>query len=188
MPVEPPPTPWQFPSPDDADDDGPRRRRRRPRAGHDPGRLPGRAVPHARRPRRPRRLVVTRPRGVLPLDGLRVSRSLRRSVRRYEVRVDTAFAEVMRRVRLDRRRRRLDHAERSSPPTPGCTSSAGPTASRRGPTTASWSAASTACAIGGFFAGESMFHRQRDASKVALVGSRRAACERRADRCSTSSG
>ena len=31
------------------------------------------------------------PRGVVPLDGLRVSRSLRRSVRRYEVRVDTAF-------------------------------------------------------------------------------------------------
>ena len=34
-------------------------------------------------------------RGVLPLDGLRVSRSLRQSVRRMEVRVDTAFDEVI---------------------------------------------------------------------------------------------
>ena len=36
------------------------------------------------------------PRGVLPLDGLSVSRSLRRSLRRYEIRVDTAFETVMR--------------------------------------------------------------------------------------------
>jgi leucyl/phenylalanyl-tRNA--protein transferase len=35
------------------------------------------------------------PRGVVPLDGLRVSRSLRRSCRRYELRVDTSFREVM---------------------------------------------------------------------------------------------
>ena len=35
-------------------------------------------------------------RGVLPLDGLTVSRSLRQSVRRMEVRVDTAFDEVIR--------------------------------------------------------------------------------------------
>jgi len=34
-------------------------------------------------------------RGVLPLDGLRVSRSLRRSMRDFEIRVDTAFAEVV---------------------------------------------------------------------------------------------
>ena len=31
------------------------------------------------------------PRGVLPLDGLRITRSLRQSNRRYEVRVDTAM-------------------------------------------------------------------------------------------------
>ncbi len=36
------------------------------------------------------------PRGIIPLDGLLVSRSLRRSVRRFEVRVDTAFEAVMR--------------------------------------------------------------------------------------------
>jgi len=37
------------------------------------------------------------PRGVIPLDGLIVSRSLRRSCRRYEVRMDTCFREVMER-------------------------------------------------------------------------------------------
>ena len=34
-------------------------------------------------------------RGVIPLDGLRVSRSLRRSMRRYEVRMDSRFRAVM---------------------------------------------------------------------------------------------
>jgi leucyl/phenylalanyl-tRNA--protein transferase len=37
------------------------------------------------------------PRGVIPLDGLKVSRSLRRSCRRYEVRMNTRFREVMER-------------------------------------------------------------------------------------------
>ncbi len=36
------------------------------------------------------------PRGIIPLDGLHVSRSLRRSMRRFEIRMDTRFAEVMR--------------------------------------------------------------------------------------------
>ena len=36
------------------------------------------------------------PRGVLPLAGLRVSRSLRASCRRYEIRIDTAYDEVIR--------------------------------------------------------------------------------------------
>lgn len=36
------------------------------------------------------------PRGVLPLDGLKVSRSLRRSRRRFDVQVDTAFEQVIR--------------------------------------------------------------------------------------------
>jgi Leu/Phe-tRNA-protein transferase len=35
------------------------------------------------------------PRAVIPLDGLRVSRSLRRSLPRYEIRVDTAFDQVI---------------------------------------------------------------------------------------------
>jgi leucyl/phenylalanyl-tRNA--protein transferase len=36
------------------------------------------------------------PRGVLELDDLRVSRSLRAACRRFEIRVDTAYDEVMR--------------------------------------------------------------------------------------------
>ncbi len=36
------------------------------------------------------------PRGVLELDDLRVSRSLRMSCRRFEIRVNTAFDEVIR--------------------------------------------------------------------------------------------
>ena len=36
------------------------------------------------------------PRGIVPLDGLHVSRSLRKSIRRYEVRRDTAFEAVVR--------------------------------------------------------------------------------------------
>jgi Leu/Phe-tRNA-protein transferase len=37
------------------------------------------------------------PRGILPLDGLRVTRSLRQSAKRYSVRVDGCFGEVIRR-------------------------------------------------------------------------------------------
>lgn len=36
------------------------------------------------------------PRGIIPLDGLHVSRSLRRSMRRFEIRMDTRFVEVVR--------------------------------------------------------------------------------------------
>ena len=108
------------------------------------------------------------PRAVIPLDGLRVSRSLRKSAGRFEIRVDTAFAEVV----------------------------AGCAAPRR---TGAWITADIARAylrlhelgwahsveawaggrlagglygigIGRFFAGESMFHRETDASKVALMG------------------
>ena len=43
------------------------------------------------------------PRGVLPLDGLRVTRSMRRSARRYTTTRDTAFTEVMTRCGDDRR-------------------------------------------------------------------------------------
>ncbi len=106
-------------------------------------------------------------RGVLPLDGLRVTRSLRRAYKTFEVTVDTAFVEVMH----------------------GC----GDPARAHGWIDDDIVAAYTrlhelgwahsvevwrdgelagglyGVAIGGLFAGESMFHRVRDASKVALV-------------------
>lgn len=36
------------------------------------------------------------PRGIIPVGGLHVSRSLRRSMRRFDLRMDTAFTEVVR--------------------------------------------------------------------------------------------
>src|SRR5262245_40008061 len=36
------------------------------------------------------------PRGIVPLDGLRVTRSMRQSARRFEIRVDSCFADVIR--------------------------------------------------------------------------------------------
>src|SRR5262245_1219748 len=111
------------------------------------------------------------PRGILPLDGLHVSRSLRRSRRRFEVRVDTAFTDVMR----------------------GCADPKRP----HGWIDRKFIAAYTelhelgwahsvetwhvdddgsvlvgglyGVAIGGLFAAESKFHRVTDASKVAVV-------------------
>src|SRR5690606_31852553 len=107
------------------------------------------------------------PRGVIPLDGLRVSRSLRRSVRRFEARVDTCFELVMERCAEPNR--------------------------RGGWITTDFIRAYTrlhelgwahsvevyddddlvgglyGVRVGRLFAGESMFHVATDASKVALV-------------------
>jgi leucyl/phenylalanyl-tRNA--protein transferase len=109
------------------------------------------------------------PRGVLPLRRLHVSRSLRRSLRHFEVRVDTAFADVV----------------------AGC---ADPARSHGWITPAiahayvrlhelGWAHSVEAwaedgslagglygVAVGGLFAAESKFHRRTDASKAALVG------------------
>jgi leucyl/phenylalanyl-tRNA--protein transferase len=113
------------------------------------------------------------PRGVLPLAGVHVSRSLRAACRRFEIRVDTAYDDVVRAC-ADRRRpggwirndivtayRRLYdlgwvHSIEAW--------SVGPDGRDR------LAGGLYGVAIGGLFAGESMFHRVRDASKVALVG------------------
>ena len=93
-----------------------------------------------------------------------------RSCRRYEVRVDTAFADGDRACAdpardggwINRRRHRRLHA--------ASTSSAGPTASRPGSRTASWSAASTAWPSAASSPASRCSTDARDASKVALVG------------------
>ena len=170
MPTEPPPTAWQFPPAESADEHGlvgigadlePATLLSAYRRGLFPMPISG---------RRPIGWWSPDPRGILPLDGLKVSRSLRRSARRYEVRVDRP-------------------STRSSPraPTPGATAAGSPATSAP-PTDAStglgwahsveaWDRETGELAgglygvkIDGLFAGESMFHRRRDASKVALVG------------------
>ncbi len=108
-------------------------------------------------------------RGILPLDGLLVSRSLRRSVRRYDVRMNTGFRTVMEscadpkrtggwinRDFLDAytRLHDLGWAYSVEVAEPGGGRLVGGLYGVR---------------IGGLFAGESMFHRATDASKVALV-------------------
>jgi leucyl/phenylalanyl-tRNA--protein transferase len=106
-------------------------------------------------------------RGVLPLDGLLVSRSLRRSVRRFEIRVDTAVADV-----IDACADPLRPAGWIDPPM----RAAYVELHRLGwvHSVEVWRDGELAgglygVSIGGLFAGESMFHRQTDASKVALV-------------------
>jgi leucyl/phenylalanyl-tRNA--protein transferase len=111
-------------------------------------------------------------RGVLPLDGLRVTRSLRKVLPRYEIRTDTAFEAVLEgcadRSReggwIDRDIRRVYghlHREGSVHSVEAWTDSGELAGGLYG------------VSIGGLFAGESMFHRPdigRDASKAALVG------------------
>ncbi|MEM7340938.1 MAG: leucyl/phenylalanyl-tRNA--protein transferase [Actinomycetota bacterium] len=107
------------------------------------------------------------PRGIIPLDGLHVSRSLRRSVRRYRTTIDEAFTEVISACAdparplgwIDHRIRdayeQLHHMGWAH-------------------SIEVWDDDGLAgglygVALGGLFAGESMFHRRTDASKVALV-------------------
>jgi leucyl/phenylalanyl-tRNA---protein transferase len=113
------------------------------------------------------------PRGVLPLPGLRVSRSLRAACRRFEIRVDTAYDEVVRGCADPKRpggwiRKDVVAAYRRLHDLGWVHSveawSVGPDGRDR------LAGGLYGVAIGGLFAGESMFHRERDASKVALVG------------------
>jgi leucyl/phenylalanyl-tRNA---protein transferase len=108
------------------------------------------------------------PRGIVPLDGLRVARSMRQSAKRFEVRIDTCFENVIR--------------------------ACGDPSRESGWITEDFISAYTALhrlgwahsvevfdregalagglygvRVNGLFAGESMFYAQRDASKVALM-------------------
>lgn len=107
-------------------------------------------------------------RAIIPLDGLRVSRSLRRSLRRYRTSIDERFPDVIR-------------ACATVPRPAGWISDAIIDAfcelHELG-----WAHSVESCdetgrlvgglygvRVGGLFVGESMFHLARDASKVALV-------------------
>ena len=170
MPVEPPPSPWTFGDParydplDDLVAVG---------ADLEPGTLLA-AYRHglfpmpSGSPGDPMYWFSPVRRGVLPLDGLVVSRSLRRSCRDFEVRVDTAFAEVVDACGDPRRPQGWIDADIRAAYVRlhelGWAHSV-----------EAWRDGELAgglygVAVGGLFAGESMFHRRRDASKVALVG------------------
>lgn len=106
------------------------------------------------------------PRAVIPLDGLHVSRSLRRSLGAFEIRVNSAFEEVMRACGDPRR----PH---------GWINDAFISAYTRlhelgwAHSIETWKGGELVggvygVRIGAFFAGESMFHRVTNASKVAL--------------------
>ncbi len=168
MPTEPTPSQWVFPPVHGADPDGP------VAIGGDlaPGTLLAayRAglfpMPIGRRGRIG--WWSPDPRGVLLPDGLHVSRSLRRSMRHFELRVDTAFESVVRGCADPRRPHGWINAD--------------VLAAYVALHDLGWAhSVETWCddelvgglygvAIGAFFAGESMFHRRTDASKAALVG------------------
>jgi leucyl/phenylalanyl-tRNA--protein transferase len=166
VPTEPPPCPWLFPDPRSESDDlvamgadlQPGTLLAAYRAGLFP--MPGDVEA----------MLWWSPveRGILPLDGLRVTRSLRASVRRMEVRVDTAFEEVV--------------AACADPSRDSGWIDDDVMEAYTGLHELGWAHSVETwvdgelvgglygVAIGGLFAGESMFHRVRDASKVALVG------------------
>jgi leucyl/phenylalanyl-tRNA--protein transferase len=107
-------------------------------------------------------------RGILPLDGLRVTKSLQRSARRFEVRTDTAFTAVMRACADPARDngwitedfiRAYTHLHEK-----GWAHSV-EVFDRDG----ALAGGLYGIRAGALFAGESMFFRQRDASKVALM-------------------
>jgi len=107
-------------------------------------------------------------RGVLSPGDLHVSRSLRRAARDFEIRIDTAFEEVINAcadptrphgwIDPDIREAYVDLH--------GLGWAHSVEAWRDG----RLEGGLYGLAIGGLFAGESMFHRSRDASKVALMG------------------
>ena len=177
VPVEPPPSRWALPSAAAAGDNE--------IAGVGADLAPGTLLAAYRQGLFPMRLHARGPiglghlawwspdpRGIIPLDGLQVSRSLRRSCRRFEVRVDTAFEAVMRGCADPRRPHgwidkkfiaaygelhRLGWAhsvETWQEDAEGRLELAG---------------GLYGVCIGGLFAAESKFHRARDASKVAVV-------------------
>ncbi len=168
-PVEPPESGWVFPDPASADDDD--------LVSMGADLEPGTILAAYRRGLFPMPTADAdspmlwwspQERGVLPLREFRASRSLRQSARRMEIRVDTAFAEVIDACANPVRDsgwiddRILDAYTRLHEL--GWVHSV-----------ETWQddklvGGLYGVATGGLFAGESMFHRVTDASKVALMG------------------
>jgi len=165
-PVEPPPTRWDLPDPPpDADD--------LIAAGGDLE--PGTVLDAYRRGLFPMRADGVLawwspdPRGVIPLDGFHVSRSLRSSIPRFEIRINTQFEPVMRACADPRRPHgwideSFVHAYTRLHEMGWAHSGE---VWRTNAFDAELVGGLYGIRIGGLFAGESMFHRVTDASKVA---------------------
>jgi leucyl/phenylalanyl-tRNA--protein transferase len=170
VPVEPPPTIWEFPPParfhpdDDLVATGADLEPGTVLAGYRVGVFP---MPVGSS-RAPMAWFCPIRRGVMRPADLHVSRSLAKSARRFEIRVDTACAEV------------IDACADPSRPS-GWIDERIRTAYLRlhelgwVHSVEAWRDGRLVgglygVAVGGLFAGESMFHRETDASKAALVG------------------
>ena len=170
MPIAPPLSQWQFPAPTNADENG--------LVGVGADLEPGTVLAAYRAGIFPMPFDngpnvgwwSPDPRGILPLDSLRVSRSLRQSMDRYDITIDTAFDQVVRAcANPDRDGAWITsaiHSAYSELHRLGWAHSV----ETRDPTTGELVGGLYGIHIGGLFAGESMFHHSRDASKVALVG------------------
>lgn len=169
MPVEPPPTIWEFPPPerfhpgDDLVATGadlePGTLLAAYRSGIFPMPIGGRRAP----------LAWFSPvrRGVLRPGDLHVSRSLAKSVRRFEIRIDTACAEVI--DACADPRRPSGWIDRSIRDAYLRLHALGWVHSVETWRDGRLVGGLYGVAMGGLFAGESMFHHETDASKVALV-------------------
>lgn len=167
MPVEPAPTRWLLPDPATAEPD-------EDIVGVGADLEPGTLLAAYRTGLFPMHLAEgvlgwwsPDPRGILPVDSMRVTRSLRQSAKRFVVTADAAFDDVVRACgdRPDGERWITDDIA----------------AAYRRLHDLGWAHSIEVWAgpdlvgglygveIGGLFAGESMFHRARDASKVALL-------------------
>lgn len=169
-PIEPPPAPWRF-APERADpgDDllavGADLEPGTVLAAYRSGVFP---MGVGRRGARPMGWWSPDPRGVLLPGGMHVSRSLAKAARRCEIRVDTAFAEVI--------------AGCADPGRDGRWITREIIAAYTRLHDLGWAHSIETwrdgrliggiygVMVGGLFAGESMFYHERDASKVALLG------------------
>lgn len=165
-PIEPPPSRWRMPAPDDADADG--------LCGVGADLEPGTLLAAYRSglfpmPLRRRSLGwwSPDPRGILPLDGLRVSRSLRQSSKRFEIRMDTCLREVI--VRCGDPRRPHGWITPAIVDAYTRLHELGWAHSVETFRDGRLVGGLYGVRVGGLFAGESMFSAERDASKVALV-------------------
>lgn len=167
VPIEPPPSRWELPPAHAADE--------REICGVGADLEPGTLLSAYRTGLFPMRLGLDGPiawwspdpRGVIPLDGLSVSRSLRRSQRRFELRINTSFEAVMRACADPIR----PHGwiDESFVAAYGELHRLGWAHSVETWHDDELVGGLYGVSVGGFFAGESMFHTATDASKVALL-------------------